>query len=36
MQINQPHGYFAIAPDASQLAVAFDTIAMQISVRLSR
>jgi len=36
MQINQPHGYFAIAPNASQLAVAFDTIAMQISVRLSR
>lgn len=35
-QINQPHGYFALAPDASQLAVAFDTIAAQISVRLSR
>jgi Mg-chelatase subunit ChlD len=36
MQINQPHGYFALAPDASQLAVAFNTIATQISVRLSR
>ena len=36
MQINQPHGYFALAPDASQLAVAFNTIAAQISVRLSR
>jgi Flp pilus assembly protein TadG len=36
MQINQPHGAFAIAPDASQLAVAFDTIAAQISVRLSQ
>jgi hypothetical protein len=36
MQINQPHGYFAIAPDASQLAVAFDTIAAQISIRLSQ
>jgi Mg-chelatase subunit ChlD len=35
-QINQPHGYFAIAPDASQLAVAFDTIAAQISIRLSQ
>lgn len=35
-QINQPHGYFAEAPDASQLAVAFNTIAAQISVRLSR
>ena len=36
MQINQPHGYFAIAPNASQLAVAFDTIARQISIRLSQ
>jgi len=36
MQIDQPHGYFAIAPNASQLAVAFDTIARQISIRLSR
>ena len=35
-QINQPHGYFALAPDASQLAAAFDTIATQISVRLSQ
>ena len=35
-QINQPHGYFALAPDASQLAVAFDSIAMQISIRLSQ
>ncbi len=35
-QINQPHGYFAVAPDASQLAVAFDTIAAQISIRLAR
>ena len=35
-QIHQPHGYFAIAPDASQLAMAFDTIAAQISIRLSR
>jgi hypothetical protein len=35
-QINQPHGYFAIAPDASELGVAFDTIATQISVRLAR
>jgi len=35
-QINQPHGYFADAPDASQLCTAFDTIAMQISVRLSQ
>ncbi|MGD0364123.1 MAG: VWA domain-containing protein [Bryobacteraceae bacterium] len=35
-QINQPHGYFAEAPDASQLAVAFNTIATQISVRLAR
>jgi hypothetical protein len=35
-QINQPHGYFAVAPDASQLAVAFDSIAMQISIRLSQ
>ncbi|HXM44362.1 MAG TPA: VWA domain-containing protein [Bryobacteraceae bacterium] len=35
-QINQPHGYFAIAPNASQLGVAFDTIAEQISIRLAR
>jgi len=35
-QINQPHGYFAIAPDASQLAMAFDTIATQISIRLAQ
>jgi Mg-chelatase subunit ChlD len=35
-QINQPHGYFAIAPNASQLAVAFDTIARQISIRLTQ
>jgi Mg-chelatase subunit ChlD len=34
-QINQPHGYFALAPDASLLAEAFDTIASQISIRLS-
>jgi Flp pilus assembly protein TadG len=34
-QINQPHGYFAEAPDASQLSVAFNTIATQISIRLS-
>ena len=34
-QISQPHGYFAEAPDASQLA-AFDTIAAQISIRLSQ
>jgi len=36
LQISQPHGYFAIAPDASQLAVAFDTIATQISIRLAQ
>jgi Flp pilus assembly protein TadG len=36
MQIKQPHGSFALAPDASQLALAFNTIAMQITVRLSR
>jgi Mg-chelatase subunit ChlD len=35
-QISQPHGYFAIAPDASQLALAFNTIATQISVRLAQ
>ncbi len=35
-QINQPHGYFAVAPNASQLAVAFNTIATQISVRLAQ
>jgi Flp pilus assembly protein TadG len=35
-QINQPHGYFALAPDASQLAEAFDAIAAQISIRLAR
>ena len=35
-QIHQPHGYFAIAPDASQLGVAFDSIATQISIRLAR
>jgi hypothetical protein len=35
-QIGQPQGLFANAPDASQLAVAFDTIARQISVRLSQ
>jgi len=35
-QINQPQGYFAIAPNASQLAVAFDTIALQITVRLAQ
>jgi hypothetical protein len=35
-QINQPHGYFAEAPDASQLAVAFDTIATQITIRLAQ
>lgn len=35
-QIHQPHGYFAEAPDASQLAVAFNTIATQISVRLAQ
>lgn len=36
LQSGQPHGYFAEAPDASQLAVAFNTIATQISVRLSQ
>lgn len=35
-QVNQPQGLYADAPDASQLAVAFDTIARQISIRLSR
>jgi Mg-chelatase subunit ChlD len=35
-QINQPHGSFALAPDAAQLAEAFDTIAAQISIRLSQ
>ena len=35
-QVSQPQGMFANAPDASQLAVAFDTIARQISIRLSR
>lgn len=35
-QINQPHGYFAEAPDASQLGVAFDTIATQITIRLAQ
>jgi Mg-chelatase subunit ChlD len=35
-QIGQPHGYFAEAPDASQLAVAFDTIATQITIRLAQ
>jgi Flp pilus assembly protein TadG len=35
-QLGQPQGLYANAPDASQLAVAFDTIARQISVRLSR
>jgi Mg-chelatase subunit ChlD len=35
-QLGQPQGLFANAPDASQLAVAFDTIARQISIRLSQ
>jgi hypothetical protein len=35
-QIGQPQGLFANAPDATQLALAFDTIARQISVRLSQ
>lgn len=35
-QINQPHGYFAEAPDASQLSVAFNTIAAQICIRLAQ
>jgi Flp pilus assembly protein TadG len=35
-QINQPQGLFEIAPDATQLALAFDTIARQISIRLSQ
>jgi len=35
-QLGQPQGMFANAPDASQLGVAFDTIARQISLRLSR
>jgi Flp pilus assembly protein TadG len=35
-QIHQQHGYFAEAPDASQLAVAFNTIATQISIRLAQ
>jgi hypothetical protein len=35
-QINQPHGSFALAPDAAQLAEAFDTIAAQITIRLSQ
>jgi Mg-chelatase subunit ChlD len=36
MQINQPHGISMIAPDASYLASAFDTIATQITIRLSQ
>lgn len=35
-QVGQPQGLFANAPDATQLALAFDTIARQISVRLSQ
>jgi Flp pilus assembly protein TadG len=35
-QAGQPQGLFANAPDASQLAMAFDTIARQISIRLSQ
>jgi hypothetical protein len=35
-QVNQPHGAFANAPDASQLAAAFDTIARQIAIRLAQ
>jgi hypothetical protein len=35
-QRGQPQGLFANAPDASQLAVAFDTIARQISIRLAQ
>jgi Flp pilus assembly protein TadG len=35
-QKNQPHGFFADAPDASQLCAAFNAIATQIVVRLAR
>ncbi|MGA2135621.1 MAG: vWA domain-containing protein [Bryobacteraceae bacterium] len=35
-QAGQPRGAFANAPDASQLAEAFDTIARQIAIRLSQ
>lgn len=35
-QIGQPQGMFANAPDASQLGVAFDTIARAITIRLSQ
>jgi Flp pilus assembly protein TadG len=35
-QIGQPQGLNVNAPDATQLALAFDTIARQISIRLSQ
>ena len=35
-QVTQPHGYFAVAPDASQLQVAFNSIAAHISIRLAQ
>jgi hypothetical protein len=35
LQASQPHGYFAAAPDATQLNAAFATIASQIVIRLS-
>ena len=35
-QKTQPKGYFADAPDPSQLFAAFSTIATQIVIRLSR
>ena len=35
-QVGQPTGYFADAPDPSQIFAAFDTIATQIVVRLAR
>jgi hypothetical protein len=35
-QIGQPQGLNVNAPDATQLAMAFDTIARQISIRLSQ
>ena len=35
-QKGQPKGFFADAPDPSQLFAAFNTIATQIVIRLSR
>jgi len=35
LQAGQPHGYFALAPDPTQLNAAFATIASQIVIRLS-